>query len=73
MEFAFNFSALEGRITENLKTKTAYAEAIGITTKTLRAKLNNESAFSAQEIKKSLKPLKIAKEDIPKYFFDEKV
>lgn len=73
MKFAFDFSALEGRITEKLKTKTAYAKAIGITTKTLRAKLNNESAFTAHEIKKSLKPLKMAEKDIPKYFFDEKV
>lgn len=73
MEFAFDYSALEGRITEKLKTKSAYAEAIGITSKALREKLNGKYAFTTREIKRSLKPLGIASEDIPKYFFVDKV
>ena len=66
---AFDYNKLRGRIREVFKTQSAFAKAIGMSTTSLSAKLNNLVEFSQNEIEKAVELLKIDKEDIPVYFF----
>lgn len=66
---AFNYSKLRGKIREIFKTQSAFAEAMGMSSTSLSAKLNNNVEFSQKEIDKASDLLKIEKEEIPAYFF----
>lgn len=66
---AFNYSKLRGKIREIFKTQSAFAEAMGMSSTSLSAKLNNNVEFSQKEIDKASDLLKIEKEEIPVYFF----
>ena len=66
---AFDYSKLRGKIREIFKTQSAFAEAMGISSTSLSAKLNNNVEFSQKEIDRAVDLLKIEKEDIPAYFF----
>jgi DNA-binding Xre family transcriptional regulator len=68
---AFNYSKLRGRIRECGLTQAQLAESIGIHEGTLSAKLNNQNYFTTSEIDAICKVLKIARNDIPHYFFAE--
>ena len=70
---AFDYSKLRGKIREVFKTQSAFAEAIGMSSTSLSAKLNNNVEFSQKEIDKASDLLKIKKEEIPVYFFTPKV
>jgi len=66
---AFDYSKLRGKIREIFKTQSAFAEAMGMSTTSLSAKLNNNVEFSQKEIDKAMKLLQISQEEIPAYFF----
>lgn len=66
---AFDYSKLRGKIREVFKTQSAFAEAMGMSTTSLSAKLNNQVEFSQKEIEQAVKLLKISKEKISAYFF----
>lgn len=66
---AFDYSKLRGKIREVFKTQSAFAEAMGMSTTSLSAKLNNQVEFSQKEIEQAVELLKISKEKIPAYFF----
>lgn len=66
---AFDYSKLRGRIREVFKTQSAFAFAIGMSTTSLSAKLNNNVEFSQKEIEKAVELLKINSEEISAYFF----
>ena len=70
---SFEYSKLRGRIRERFATEGLFAREIGVSKQTLSAKLNNKVLFSQREIKKMCSILDIATEDIPAYFFTEKV
>ena len=72
-EVKFDYSKLKGRIREIFDTQSAFAEAMGMSTTSLSAKLNNKIEFSQKEINKACDLLKIKKEEIPVYFFTPKV
>lgn len=72
-EVKFNYSKLKGRIREIFDTQSAFAEAMGMSTTSLSAKLNNKIEFSQKEIDKASDLLKIKKEEIPIYFFTPEV
>jgi len=72
-EVKFDYSKLRGKIREIFKTQSAFAEAMGISSTSLSAKLNNKIEFSQKEIDRAVDLLKIEKEDIPAYFFTPKV
>jgi transcriptional regulator with XRE-family HTH domain len=69
----FDFSKLRGKIREIYKTQADFAKAIGISTVSLSAKLNNQVQFTSGEIEKSTEALNIPKKEIPIYFFTKKV
>lgn len=65
----FDYSKLRGKIREMFRTQNAFAEAMGISTTSLSAKLNNQVEFSQKEIDLATELLKIKKSEIPAYFF----
>lgn len=72
-DYSFNYRKLKGRIREIFNTQSAFAEAMGMSTTSLSAKLNNKIEFSQKEIDKASDLLKIKKEEIPIYFFTPEV
>jgi transcriptional regulator with XRE-family HTH domain len=69
----FEYSKLRGKIKEVFGTQSAFAEAMGMSSTSLSAKLNNNVEFSQKEIDRAVNLLKIEKEEIPAYFFTLKV
>jgi len=69
----FDYRKLKGKIKEIFDTQDAFAKALGISNVTLSLKLNNKAEFSQKEIDKASDLLKIKKEEIPIYFFTQKV
>ena len=69
----FDYRRLRGRIREVFGTETEFARKLGISRTSMSQRMNNVSEFSSAEILNASKLLKIPAEDIPDYFFTEKV
>lgn len=69
----FDYSDLVKLIIYKYDTHEKFAEALGIGRTTLSAKLNNKVAFSQREINKATELLGLTDDDIPRYFFTQKV
>ena len=70
---SFDYNKLRGEIRAKYKTQKCFAKEIGISATSLSDKLNEKSDFSHSEIITSCYKLNIALDDIPAYFFTEKV
>jgi len=64
----FDYSKLKGKIKEVYNTQEAFASAMGMSTTSISAKLNNKVEWSQKEISKAVKLLQISQEEIPAYF-----
>ena len=73
MKMAFDYRKLRGKIKEIYNVQSAFAAQLGISCTSLSNKLNGIVDFSQEEIAKSVELLEIEKQDIPLYFFVEKV
>lgn len=69
----FNYSKLRGRIVEKYNTQGKFAEAVGLTDRSVSLKLNNGIGFSQDEIINWCELLNLNSCEIPAYFFDTKV
>ena len=69
----FDYSKLDGRITEKFKTRTAFAKAIGRSNSYMVKFFHNETHLEQWEIIKWAEALEISTEDIESYFFMPKV
>jgi hypothetical protein len=69
----FDYSKLRGRIKEKYDTQDAFADAIGIGRVSLSKRFNNQLEFTQEEMKKAAVALGFLPEEIPLYFFTEKV
>ena len=69
----YNYDKLKGRIKEIFDTQDNFAKAIGCSVVSVNYKLNNKKKFTQDEIAKSVIALKILPNEIPTYFFTEKV
>lgn len=69
----YDYSKLRGRIKEKFGTQDAFADAIGIGRVSLSKRLNNQLEFSQEEMKKAAASLMLPVEEIPAYFFADKV
>lgn len=67
----FDYSKLRGRIREKMKSEAAFAEAMGLSSVSMSAKLNSKVPWTDKEIKKACELLDIPSEFIPVYFFSE--
>lgn len=69
----FDYSKLEGKITEVYKSNYKFAEALGISKASISSKLNNKVDFTQSEIRKAIILLKIPENEVSLYFFNNLV
>lgn len=69
----YDYSKLLGRIKEKYGTRENLINKITISSTSLNLRLNNKLKFDQQDIKELCKALDIEEEEIPDYFFKEKV
>lgn len=72
-QIKLNHDKLKGKIKEVLGTQSKLAEKLDVDETTISNKLNSNTYFSQKEILIICSILKISYEEIPKYFFKEKV
>lgn len=72
-EYEFSYDNLRGRIKAKYGRQENFAQALGMSHATLSSKLNGKTDFSHEEIAKSIALLGLNNNDIPEYFFAEKV
>lgn len=68
-----DYSKLRGKIKEVFGTEGGFAKALNMNPSTISAKLNNNSAWTHEEIIQSCELLGIAIEEAHKYFFVKQV
>ena len=70
---SYDYSALDGKITEIYKTRAKFANAIGFSERTLSLKMNGKVSWKQKEISKTCDLLGIPDNKINCYFFKIKV
>jgi len=65
----YDYSKLLGSITEKYKTQAKFAEAMGLSERTVSLKLNGKIAWKQTEIMRACNILSIESTKIPAYFF----
>lgn len=71
--YEFSYDDLRGRIRAKYGRQENFARALGMSHASLSSKLNGKTEFSHEEIAKSIRLLDLNNNDIPQYFFAEKV
>ena len=66
---AFDYSKLDGKITERFGTRYAFAHAMGFSERTMSLKMSGQVSWKQTEMAKACELLGIRKKDIPSYFF----
>lgn len=69
----YDYSKLLGRIKEKYGTRKNLVDKITISLTSLNLRLNNQLEFTQQDIRELCEALDILEEEIPIYFFTEKV
>lgn len=69
MSYVYDYSKLNGRISEKLGSKQKYAKELDISYLSLYKKMKNEREFKASEIVKSCEVLDIPFNEVGLYFF----
>ena len=69
----YDYSKLDGLITEKCGTRTAFAKLVGLSGRSLSLKMNGKVGWKQQEINAACTVLEIEVSDIPDYFFKLKV
>lgn len=70
---AYDYSKLKGKIREIFGTQGAFAKAIQLSEVSVSNKLNNLIDWKQEEIENSIEQLLIPHNEIPIYFFNQKV
>lgn len=70
---SFNYSKLRGRIVEKFTSQRKFAEALGISERSLSLKLTNKVNWKQAEILLSCELLGITSDAMSVYFFTEEV
>ena len=65
----YDFSELRKKIIEVFGKQEVFAKALGMSSRSLSLKLNNERYFKTPEISKAIELLGLTSADIPVYFF----
>lgn len=69
----YNYSKLSGRITEKYGTQFRFAEAVGLSERSVSLKLNGRAGWKQCEIVRVCELLGISSNEIAAYFFTLKV
>ncbi len=72
-ELAYDYSKLRGRIKEVFGTQEAFAQAIGLTERSVSLKITSKRSWKQDEIISSINVLNLTTDDIKPYFFVVKV
>lgn len=70
---SFDYSKLSGRIVEKYGTQMNFADAIGLSERSVSLKLNSKIGWKQSEIMRICEALEIGIDEIPDYFFADKV
>lgn len=73
MKSEYTFQKLKGRIKEYFNSQSSLAEEMNLSTTALSNKLNGRTKFNYDEIISLVEILKIKKEEVFEYFFNQKV
>lgn len=73
LKIIYDYSKLLGRIKEKYGTRENLAKDITISLTSLNLRLNNQLKFNQQDIEELCKVLNIEQNEIPTYFFTQKV
>lgn len=65
------YGRLLGKIAQDFKTQTEFADCMGMSTRTLYSKLRGESPWTLTEMKNALHLLGVPVEEVEVYFFEE--
>lgn len=65
----YNYSKLKGKISEVFGSQKSFANAIGLSERTISLKINNKISFTQTEITKSMKALGLDESEVQQYFF----
>ena len=65
----YDYSKLDGLITEKCKTRAAFAEKMQLSERTISLKMNGKISWTQKEIGRACEVLGIKSKDIPSYFF----
>lgn len=66
---SFDYSKLDGKITEHFATRGLFAKALGVSERTMSLKMSGKVPWKQPEIVKACSILDIEICDIPNYFF----
>ena len=66
---AYDYSKLLGRIVEKYGTQSNFADAMGLSERSISLKLNGKVGWKQHEIVKACEILDISADDLCKYFF----
>ncbi len=69
----YDYSKLKGRIREIFGTDAAFADAIGLSARSVSLKLNMKRAWTQPDMEKAAEVLKFPEDEIQTYFFTRKV
>ena len=69
----FDYSKLDGKITELFGTRSDFATAMGLSKATLSLKMNGKIDWRQQDIALACALLQIDKSEVGAYFFNKKV
>ena len=70
---SYEYGALFGKIREKFGTQTNFAQAMGMSTRSMSLKMTSKRSWKQSEIVTAASLLDIEAKDIPMYFFREKV
>ncbi|UBH10117.1 DUF739 family protein [Macrococcus armenti] len=65
----FDYSLLDGKITEKFKSRSKFADALGLSERSLSLKMNNKRAWTQRDINKAVELLGVEPDEISDYFF----
>ena len=70
---AFDYNKLRGRIVEKFGNQSEFANAMGLSERTISFKINGKRPWKQEEILKAIQILGLTDDDIQDYFFTLKV
>lgn len=68
---AYDYDKLSGKIVEKYKTQFRFAEAMGLSERSISLKMNGKVGFKQSEITRACELLGIKEKEICEYFFKE--
>lgn len=69
----YDYSKLRGRIVEKFGSNGAFAKAFPMSERTLSKKMNGKVGWAQKQMKRACELLDIEEQELPVYFFKQKV